>query len=254
MPGANLQSIFSASAAIASVLVDLVAPPACLACDTRIGAQGGLCPRCWGEMRFIERPFCEILGTPFPHDQGPGAVSLPALADPPPFERLRSVVLYDERARALVSGLKFADRGDLARWMAQWMLVAGRELLADCQIVIPVPLHWRRLQERRYNQSAELARPLALGAGLACLPLALVRHRATQSQIGLSALARSRNVQGAFRVPTESRPQIEGRRILLVDDVYTTGATVKACARALKRAGASDIDVLTFARVASGDI
>jgi ComF family protein len=191
---------------------------------------------------------------PFPHDQGEGAVSLEAIADPPPFARLRSVMLYDETARALVSGLKFADRGDLAPWMAGWMANAGRELLAECAVVMPVPLHWKRLHQRRYNQSAELARPLAQAAKRLYLPLALVRHRATDSQIGLSALARSRNVQGAFRVPHTLRPQIEGRRILLVDDVYTTGATVKACSRALLRAGAAAVDVLTFARVASGDI
>ncbi len=205
-------------------------------------------------MRFIERPYCEILGTPFPHEFGEGAVSPQAIADPPPFNRLRSAVLYDDKARSLVSSLKFSDRTDLARWMSNFMLVAGRELFADCQAVIAVPLHWRRLQARRYNQSAELARPIAAQTGLLHLPLALVRHRSTESQIGLSALARARNVQGAFRVPANWRPQIEGRRILLVDDVYTTGATVKACARSLKRAGATGVDVLTFARVASGDI
>jgi ComF family protein len=242
------------AAPLLQMIRDTVVPPVCLACDSRVARQGGLCARCWPHMRFIDRPFCEVLGIPFPHEQGAGAVSPQAMADPPPFDRLRSCVIYDERARALVSGLKFSDRGDLAPWMAGWMAIAGRELAKDCSIVVPVPLHWRRLHERRYNQSAELARMVARSCGLTYLPLALVRHRATERQVGLSAKARARNVQGAFRVPPERRPDIEGAGVLVIDDVYTTGATVRACARALKRAGAARVDVLTFASVTYGDI
>ena len=247
-------SSIAISTAFGKTLRDFVVPPVCLVCEARVAIQGGVCSGCWSQMRFVERPFCEILGTPFPHDQGEGAISPQAIADPPPFDRLRSSVLYDAFGRSLVSGLKFGDRSDLAPWMAGWMMFAGRELFEKCDAVVPVPLHWRRLHERRYNQSAELARHIAASAGISYRPLVLVRHRATEQQIGLSALARSRNVQGAFRVPPPARPEIEGRRILLVDDVYTTGATVKACARALKRAGVTGIDVLTFARVASGVI
>lgn len=233
---------------------DAVVPPACLVCDARVARQGGLCQRCWPRMRFIDRPFCEVLGIPFPHDMGEGAVSPQAMADPPPFDRLRSCVLYDDKARMLVSGLKFSDRGDLAPWMAGMMVTAGRELFRDCSVLVPVPLHWRRLHERRYNQSAELGRIVARQAGLDYRPMTLVRHRPTERQVGLSATARARNVQGAFRVPAEHRPGIEGVGVLLVDDVYTTGATAKACARALKRAGATRVDVLTFATVPAGDI
>jgi ComF family protein len=205
-------------------------------------------------MRFIERPCCEVLGMPFPHDMGPGFISPAAIADPPPFDRLRSSVLYGDAARRLVSGLKFSDRGDLAPWMARWMVVAGRELLLDCHCITPVPLHWRRLHQRRYNQSAELARAIAGLCGKPYRPQILARRRPTAQQVGLSAAARLRNVEGAFAVPAGMRAEISGRRVLLVDDVHTTGATVRACARVLKRAGASGVDVLTFAMVPSGDI
>lgn len=205
-------------------------------------------------MRFIERPYCEVLGLPFSHDHGDNAVSPMAIAQPPPFDRLRSAVIYDDLARQLVSGLKFADRADLAPWMAQMMSVAGRELVADCDVVLAVPLHRRRLLSRRYNQSAELARAIAKAAAKPFAPLPLERIRATPSQIGLTADQRERNVTGAFRVTAGNRTQIYGRHVLLVDDVYTSGATVRACARALRRAGATGIDILTFARVLDGHI
>lgn len=233
---------------------DLLIPSTCLLCDAIVDRQGGLCAGCWGRARFIERPYCEVLGMPFPFDQGEGAVSPAAIADPPPFARLRSVMVYDDCARRLVAMLKFSDRTDLAPWMAQWMAVAGRELVADCDVVVPVPLHWLRLHQRRYNQSAELARRIAGAAGLDYRPQVLRRHRRTRRQVGLTSLERARNVQGAFRVHAEDRPLVEGRRILLVDDVYTTGATAGACARALGRAGAAAVDVLTFASVFRDDI
>ncbi|MCG6857119.1 MAG: ComF family protein [Salaquimonas sp.] len=229
-------------------------PPACLLCDRLVDTQGGLCATCWKGARFIERPYCEVLGLPFAFDQGKGAVSARALADPPPFDRLRAAMAYDDNARRLVSALKFSDRGDLAPWMAQWMARAGRELIEDCDTVVPVPLHRLRLHERRYNQSAELARAIARLCGLNHAPQVLLRHRRTRQQVGLTSLERARNVQGAFRIEAARRPQIEGRRILLVDDVHTTGATVRACARALKRGGAAAIDVLVFASVVGDDI
>lgn len=248
------RSILAPVAAALGAVRDLLAPPACLACDAAIADQGSLCAACWSQMRFIDRPYCEVLGTPFPYDHGPGAISPEAIADPPPFERLRAAVLYDPLARSLVSGLKFSDRPELAPWMARWMATAGRELFAEKPVLVPVPLHTSRLRERRYNQSAELSRALARLTRLEHKPLALVRHKATGRQVGLDALARLRNVQGAFRVPAEHRPGIEGRRVLLVDDVYTTGATMKACARALRRAGVTGVDALVFARVPAGDI
>lgn len=235
-------------------LRELLVPSVCLGCDNRVEQQGGLCPKCWNRLHFIEKPYCEVLGTAFSHDQGKGAISPLAIADPPPFDRLRSAVSYGDLARSLVTGLKFADRADLAPWMARWMLVAGRELIGDSDIIAAVPLHRTRLLTRRYNQSAELARAVAGASGIKFAPAALVRHKRTGSQVGLSASQRERNVQGAFRVPQTARPLIEEKRILLVDDVYTSGATAKACCRELLRAGAGAVDVLTFARVTDTSI
>jgi ComF family protein len=239
------QFIFSG----ASRLRDIVLPANCVHCGTFGARHGALCPNCWSRVQFVERPFCEILGKPFDYDQGPGAVCPEAIAEPPSFARLRSRALYGDVVRSLISGLKFSDRTDLARWMAYWLVPAGQELAVDCSLCMPVPLHPWRQHARRYNQSAELARHVARLTGLQYEPLALARSRATRRQLGLSATERIRNVQGAFRVTAEKRPIVEGRRILLIDDVYTTGATVNACSRALLRAGAQAVDVLTFATV-----
>ena len=233
---------------------DAAIPPTCMTCHQIASRDGGLCATCWSMARFIERPYCEVLGVPFPFDPGEGALSAAAIADPPPFARHRSVLVYNDVARKLVVGLKFADRGDLAPWMAQMMTVAGRELIAECDVVIPVPLHRLRLHSRRYNQSGELARHIARRSALAYEPLALLRRKNTPQQVGLGALERARNVQGAFHVPSERRALIAGRRVLLVDDVHTTGATARACTRSLMRAGAGAVDVLTFASAVGGDI
>jgi ComF family protein len=194
------------------------------------------------------------MGAPFSIDPGGELVSAEAIADPPPFRRLRFPVLYNDEARRLVAGLKYGDRLELAPWLARWMAASGSELTRDCSVVVPVPLHRSRLAARRFNQSAELARNLARAGGLEYAPAALERVRKTRQQVGLGRDARSRNVQGAFTVPADKRTLVEGRQVLLIDDVYTSGATVKSAVRALKRAGASDVDVLCFARVETGEL
>lgn len=231
---------------------DLVLPSSCLACERTVNVQGVVCAECWPDLRFIERPFCSVLGSPFTYDLGENALSARAIANPPPFDRARSVVLYDDIARKLVQGLKFGDRTDLAPWMAKWMVRHDDGLLQDGALVVPVPLHRFRLFQRRFNQSAELARTIAKDSGLRYAPEALVRIRSTKQQVGLGQKERAKNVQGAFRVPTEEAPLLKGRHVVLIDDVFTTGATLEACTRALRRAGVSKIDCLTFARVANG--
>ncbi len=235
------------------VLGEFVLPASCLACPSGVSRQGVVCPSCWSQLRFIERPFCEILGTPFSYDLGAGALSAQAIASPPAFDRARAVVLYDPPAQRLVQGLKFSDRTDLAPWLAQWMVRASDGLLDDQPVIVPVPLHRRRLLARRFNQSAELGRHVARLSGGRYFPLSLVRIRFTKQQVGLGAKERARNVRGAFRVPSHRKIDVQGRRVVLVDDVFTTGATVDACTRALLRAGALRVDCLTLARVASGD-
>jgi len=233
-------------------LLDLALPPGCLACDQPVGIHGGLCAGCWGRFRLIERPYCARLGIPFAYDIGAGALSPEAIADPPPFARCRAVAHFDEVARRLVHGLKYRDRIELARWLGTWMARAGADLLGDADIVVPVPLHRARLWRRRFNQSAVLAQVIAAAGGKECAPGVLHRVRATAQQVGMNAAERDKNVRGAFAVPPPQRGTVAGRRVLLVDDVYTTGATVKAATRALTRAGAMAVDVLVFARVVRG--
>ena len=172
-----------------------------------------------------------------------------AIAAPPAYDRARAAVRYDDIARKLVHSFKYGDRLDLAPMMGQWMARAGRELLKDADALLPVPLHWRRLWARRFNQSAALAKAISGLAGVPVLHGALKRVRSTPQQVGLSKTERADNVQGAFRVPPEEKAQVAGRRLILVDDVLTSGATADTCARALLRAGAAHVDVLVFARV-----
>ena len=234
---------------ISALFADVVVPNTCLSCDAFVAKPGGCCASCWSELRFVQPPICPVMGTPFTVDMGENFLSAEAIADPPPFDRLRTVLLYDERARRLVSSIKYSDRGDLLPWIAQWMTFTGKELLADADIVLPVPLHRSRLRKRRFNQAAELARYMGSSAGVEYAPELLLRKRATRQQVGLSQSQRERNVSGAFVVPEAMKIHVKNRHVLLVDDVYTTGATAKAAARALKRGGARKIDVMVFAKV-----
>jgi ComF family protein len=172
-----------------------------------------------------------------------------AIASPPAYQRGRAAVRYDDVARTLVHALKYQDRTDLAPAMGRWMARAGRELLDGADALIPVPLHWRRGWSRRYNQSGALAGVIERQSGVKVLSEALRRVRPTEQQIGLSRSQRASNVQGAFKVASDRLSDIQGRRVVLIDDVLTSGATVDACARALLRAKAAQVDVLVFARV-----
>jgi ComF family protein len=229
--------------------LDLALPPLCAACREPVEGKG-LCPVCWSKLSFITRPYCERLGIPFVYDPGPGILSMEAIASPPAYYRARAAVRFDEISRALVHALKYGDRLDLAPMMGRWIANAGGELLAEADALVPVPLHWRRLWARRFNQSATLAATISKESGVPVATGALKRVRATAQQVGLSRTERATNIQGAFRVPEDGKAAVVGRRLVLVDDVLTSGATVEGCARALLRAGAANVDVLIFARVA----
>lgn len=232
-----------------SALVGIVYPPTCIGCGAATGEAHSLCARCWAGIAFIERPFCERLGTPFDVDLGAGLISPAALANPPVYARSRVVARYDETARRLVHRLKYSDRLDLAAAMGIMMHRAGAELLADADVIVPVPLHPWRLWWRRFNQSASLAAVVAQRSGVACDPFLLARVKRTRPQVGLTKAQRAENLQGAFRVLPNAKQRLEGRRVLLVDDVVTTGSTANAASRALLRGGAAAVDVLAFARV-----
>jgi ComF family protein len=231
------------------VALDVALPPLCPSCRAPLGDGVGLCATCWSKLSLIEPPYCARLGIPFTYDPGPGLLSMEAIADPPAYDRARAAVRYDDISRALVLSFKYGDRLDLVPMMGRWMARAGRELLSEADALLPVPLHWRRLWARRFNQSAALAGTISDIAGVPVLHSALKRVRATPQQVGLSKTERADNVQGAFRVPAEEKATVAGRRLVLIDDVLTSGATVDTCARALLRAGAAHVDVLVFARV-----
>jgi ComF family protein len=244
-----LHFAFNGMRAFARATIDLALPPLCPACRQPVADQG-LCATCWSKLSFITRPYCERLGIPFVYDPGPGLLSMEAIANPPSYGRARAAVRFDEVSRALVHALKYGDRLDLAPMMGRWLERAGQELLADADALVPVPLHWRRLWARRFNQSAALAKTVAARTGLPIATGALTRVKPTIQQVGLSRPQRAANVQGAFRVPEAGRAAVAGRRLVLIDDVITSGATVDGCARALLRGGAARVDVLVFARVA----
>jgi ComF family protein len=239
-------------------VLDVVYPPLCIACRTQVAAPGALCAPCWQAIQFLEGPMCACCGLPFDFDPGGDTLCAGCIARPPAYDKARAVMRYDEASRGPILALKHGDRLDLSPPFARWLDRGGRALIDAADVVIPVPLHPFRLWTRRYNQSAELARALARLANKETAFLALVRSRATPSQGAMrSAKARRRNMLGAFKVPPRHKSAIAGRNILLVDDVLTTGATVEACARALKRAGAAKVFVLALARVVrppAGDV
>jgi ComF family protein len=228
--------------------LDLVMPPQALDGGLR-PLTSGLSAAAWSRIQFVEAPACDGCALPFEYDMGAGARCAGCVGRRRSFERARAACLYDDASRDLVLQLKHADRPELAGLMALWLSRAAAELLAEADAVAPVPLHPTRLLARRYNQAAEIARPLARRAGLAYLPDVLRRRRDTGSQGGKSGRGRRLNVRGAFVVPPPARRRVEGRRVLLVDDVLTTGATAEACAKALLAAGAAAVDVAVVARV-----
>ena len=233
---------------VSRLALDIALPTLCVACREPVDGEG-VCAVCWAKLSFIAPPFCPRLGIPFVYDPGPELLSMEAIANPPAYARARAAVRYDDVARTLVHALKYQDRTDLAPAMGRWMARAGRELLAEADVLVPVPLHWRRAWGRRYNQSGALARIIERQAGVRLACEALRRVRPTEQQIGLSRSQRASNVQGAFKVASDRGADIQGHRVVLVDDVLTSGATADACARALLRARAASVDVLVFARV-----
>jgi ComF family protein len=245
-PPVPSQTALSRAAAAA---LNALLPPRCLRCGCLVDAPGTLCADCWAGLDFLAPPYCAVCGFPFEFEAQEGALCTACAARPPAFGRARAVFRYDETSRRLILTFKHGDRTDAAPAFARWLLRAGAEVLAEADLLVPVPLHWTRLFQRRYNQAALLAKSVGLATGLPVAPTVLMRRRRTPSQGGLNASARRRNVRGAFALRPAGAPRLKGRNVVLIDDVLTTGATVGECARVLRGAGANAVDVLTLARV-----
>lgn len=232
--------------AVAAILV----PPVCLACQVRLASNDALCAACWRDIAFIRAPYCDRLGLPLPYG-GPGPlVSAAAAADPPVWNRARAVGVYSAGGvmARLIALMKYHDRHDPGRLFGRWLAAAGSEVLADADVLVPVPLAPWRLLRRQFNQAALLAREVSLATGVPWDPGLLVKTRSTRPQAELSGAVRRDNLRGAFKVPHRRLAGILGKRVVLIDDVLTTGATAEAGTRALLAAGAARVDVLVLAR------
>lgn len=231
--------------------LDFLLPPLCLSCDAPVADRATLCPECWKKIQFITPPFCACCGAAFDIPVDVTTLCGACIADAPHFQSVRGAIIYDDASRKIVLGFKHGDRTENLAALAGWMQRAGGEILANCDILIPVPLHRWRLLQRHYNQSALLAQRLARMTNKIYIANILQRIRNTPSQGHRKRKERQENVKGAFTVPNEKRDLIAGKKIILIDDVMTTGATVDECARILLKAGAAEVHVLTLSRVKS---
>jgi ComF family protein len=229
----------------------MLLPPRCAACDDPVAVQGQLCAACFGRTHFISDPFCVRCGVPFASAAQAGAdATCPGCHERMPvFREARAALRYDDQARRLILPLKHGDRIELARILAPMMVRAGTALLARADLLVPVPLHRRRLFQRKYNQAAVLAFAIGRLDGHPVFPDALVRTRRTAPLDEKSPEERAREVVGSIAVRGSRTAGVVGRTVLLVDDVMTSGATANACAAALLDAGATGVDVLVAARV-----
>ena len=229
----------------------LIYPPQCLSCDALVTTDFGLCGPCWRETPFITGLVCDQCGTPLPgQDTGQPEHCDDCLTIARPWSQGRAALLYKDNARHMVLALKHGDRLDLARPAAGWLMRAARPLLLPDMLVAPIPLHWLRLLKRRYNQSALLSAALARMAGLEHCPDLLIRRRSTPSQEGRNRDARFANLADALALHPRRAARVEGRHVLLIDDVMTSGATLAAAAEACVAGGAKGVSVLVLARVA----
>lgn len=227
----------------------LIFPPQCLSCGDPVQNEGGLCGPCWRDTPFILGLCCDLCGAPLPGASDVAVTCDDCRARDRPWVRGRAVMLYRGGGRRLVLGLKHADRLDLAPAMAGWMAARAGPLVQDDTLIAPVPAHWWRFFRRRYNQAAVLAQALAARMDRPVFPDLLVRRRATKAQDGMGPDARYANLADAITVTPRHADALACQRVLLVDDVMTSGATLDACARACLAAGAAEISVMVLARV-----
>lgn len=231
-------------------LVQALYPPQCLCCDALVEQDFALCGPCWRDTPFVAGLVCDTCGVPLPGQEDGAPVHCDdCLRVARPWAQGRAALVYGGNARRMILQLKHGDRLDLARPFGDWLARAAAPILRPGMVVAPIPLHWLRLLKRRANQSALLAARVARVTGLPHVPDLLVRTRATASQEGKGRDARFRNLSDAIRPHPRRIAQAQGRHVLLIDDVMTSGATLAAAADALKGAGVAEVSVLVLARV-----
>lgn len=230
-------------------LLDLLLPPRCLGTGEIVDAQGMVTPALWSQLGFIDTPYCQTCGLPFAFATPDSTLCASCIDDEPVFDTARAAVVYDDTSRQMILDFKYGDRLHAVDTFMPWMLRAGAGMLAETDIILPVPLHRKRLWQRRFNQSALLAQKLARHSQKTYLAEGLIRSRYTIPQKGLSRKERHLNVKNAFAVPAPQAQKIQGKNVMIVDDVFTSGATLNECARILKKSGAAKVFVLTIARV-----
>ena len=229
-------------------LLNLIFPPQCLICKGRVAVHGTLCLTCWNSVHFISDPMCDACGLPFEFDVGGQALCGSCIKKRPTYAHARAAFRYDDNSRKLVTRFKYADQTQLAKIYGDWLAKAGIDLLPQTDFIVPVPLHYLRFVSRRFNQSAILAQQLSKKTGIKHLPNAVTRTRHTKQQTGLTHAQRAENVRNAFTINQKYAGVIRGKTILLIDDVITTGSTIEQCVKALLKAGAMQVNVLTLAR------
>lgn len=233
--------------------VNLILPPRCAFSGEVVAYPGEISSEAWSSLRFIAAPFCGCCGRPFSFEVKGEALCAGCVQDPPEFNKSRAPLIYDDYSRSLILKFKHADQMHLVTTFLPWMIRSGEDLIRHADIIIPVPLHRWRLFKRRYNQAAVIAKALSKAIKVPWSPFALERKKATVSQGFMTSEQRARNVKNAFRIHPKYIGLIKGRNVLLIDDVYTTGATVRECTRALLAEGAARVDVLVLAKVVKGD-
>ncbi len=233
--------------------VDMILPPRCIITGEIVDAQGMVSPKAWGELNFIADPMCQRCGLPFDFMEGnvvdDNALCAGCIKSPPNFTQLRSSLIYDDASRNIILSFKHADQMQLVISFVPWLKNAGQDMLAEADFLMPVPLHRWRILRRRFNQSALIAQKLGKHIGVKCLSDGLARIRHTPTQGYLRTKERHQNVKHAFEVNPKHLDVIKGKKIVLIDDVFTTGATVEECTKKLLKSGALSVSILTLARV-----
>lgn len=228
-------------------VINLLLPLRCIQCGMILKNYEGVCSSCWPLIPFISKPYCACCGLPFDYEIEEGALCGACSQESPSYTTARSVFIYTQESKSIILKLKHTDRTYTASLLGEWM-TRVLEFQEEC-LCVPVPLHWTRLFMRTYNQAALLAAHIAKQKGWTYAPTLLLRHRRTPSQGRLSKKGRVRNVEGAFCVKSAKRSQLLGKKVLLVDDVFTTGSTLEACSKTLLKAGAKEVHVVTLGRV-----